>query len=99
MAYDESKAAELQGPVTTLTSFVFNLNILTPGYTARVNEREQLIRESWIRTMEARLVREELDKCVRHEGVNHYENCRDLSQRYIQMLRDNRVRLLVSELC
>ena len=42
--------------------------------------------------MEARLVRDELDKCHRTEGVNHYENCKVLSQRYVEMLKENRVR-------
>lgn len=42
--------------------------------------------------MEARLVRDELDKCHRTEGVNHYENCKALSQRYVEMLKENRVR-------
>lgn len=35
--------------------------------------REEKIRQSWIGVMEARLVREELQKCWRTEGVNHYE--------------------------
>lgn len=44
--------------------------------------------------MEARLVRDALDECHRTEGVNHYENCKQLSQRYMQMLKENRVRRL-----
>ncbi|CCJ30493.1 unnamed protein product [Pneumocystis jirovecii] len=47
------------------------------------------IRETWIRAMEMRLVREELDKCYKIEGVNHYENCRELSDRYWKMLRQD----------
>lgn len=51
------------------------------------------IRESWIRAMELRLVREELDKCYKIEGVNHYKNCRELSEHYWNMLRkDYRVK-------
>jgi hypothetical protein len=42
--------------------------------------------------MEARLVRDELVKCHRHEGVNHLENCRWLSDKYISMLKENKVR-------
>lgn len=42
--------------------------------------------------MEARLVRDELTKCHRHEGVNHLENCRWLSDKYITMLKENKVR-------
>ncbi|KAG6329242.1 hypothetical protein ID866_9848 [Astraeus odoratus] len=42
--------------------------------------------------MEARLVRDELVKCQRYEGVNHLENCSWLAQKYIQMLQENRVK-------
>ena len=42
--------------------------------------------------METRLVQTELGKCQRGEGVNHYENCKWLADKYIQMLRENRVR-------
>jgi hypothetical protein len=41
--------------------------------------------------MEARLVADELAKCHRTEGVNHYENCRWLSEKYVAMMRDSRV--------
>lgn len=47
------------------------------------------IRESWIRAMELQLVRDQLDKCYKTEGVNHYENCRELSQRYWNMLKQD----------
>ena len=43
--------------------------------------------------MEARLVREELAKCWRTEGVNHYEVCHHLTAKYLDMLRSNRVLL------
>ncbi|KAI0833256.1 NADH-ubiquinone oxidoreductase 12 kDa subunit [Trametes gibbosa] len=61
-------------------------------YKARLAEREHTIRESWVRTMEAQLVREKLDHCYEKEGVNHLESCKDLRERYIDMLRDNRVK-------
>jgi hypothetical protein len=41
--------------------------------------------------MEARLVREELEKCQKTEGVNHYENCRWLSEKYLTKLKENKV--------
>lgn len=59
--------------------------------TKRLKERDEHIRESWIRAMEARLVRDKLQKCYRLEGVNHLENCKDLADQYTQMLKDNRV--------
>ncbi|KAG5648871.1 hypothetical protein DXG03_000220 [Asterophora parasitica] len=58
----------------------------------KFQERDDHIRESWVRAMEARLVRDELDKCQKGEGVNHYENCKWLSEKYIKMLSENRVR-------
>jgi hypothetical protein len=51
------------------------------------------IREAWIRAMETRLVREELDKCHRAEGVNHYENCKWLAELYLKKMRENKVSL------
>ncbi|POS86686.1 hypothetical protein EPUL_001837, partial [Erysiphe pulchra] len=37
--------------------------------------QDAIIREQWVRTMMARLVREELGKCYFREGVNHLEKC------------------------
>lgn len=42
---------------------------------------------------EARLVREEITKCHRAEGVNHYEACHDLVQHYLELLKDAKVRM------
>lgn len=61
------------------------------GIKEKFEERDNNIRESWVRAMEARLVREELDKCQKAEGVNHYENCKWLSDKYLSMLQTNRV--------
>ena len=33
------------------------------------------MREQWIQSMMSRLVRQELGKCYRREGVNHLEKC------------------------
>lgn len=44
--------------------------------------------------MEARIVRDQVQECYRIEGVNHYESCRDLSDKYITLLRENRVRIV-----
>ena len=37
--------------------------------------QDAIIREQWVRSMMARLVREELGKCYYREGINHLENC------------------------
>ena len=49
------------------------------------------ILESWVKAMEVRLVREELEKCRKGEGPNAMENCRWLAEKYMQMLQDNKV--------
>ena len=38
-------------------------------------------------------MRDMLQECHRVEGVNHYEKCQDLADRYTSMLADSRVRL------
>ncbi|KAL5503898.1 hypothetical protein ACEPAH_7969 [Sanghuangporus vaninii] len=58
----------------------------------RLHARDEQIRESWVRAMEVKIVRDELTKCQRTEGVNHYENCKSLAEKYLQMLRENRVK-------
>lgn len=37
--------------------------------------QDAIIREQWVRSMMARLVREEMGKCYWREGVNHLEKC------------------------
>lgn len=53
--------------------------------------REEHVRESWIKAMEARIVRGELQKCYRGEGVNQLQNCKELAEKYAGMIRDNKV--------
>lgn len=43
--------------------------------TALKAARDAIIREQWVKTMMARLVREEMGKCYFREGVNHLEKC------------------------
>ena len=43
--------------------------------------------------MEAKIVRDNMQKCYRIEGVNHNEKCKDWAERYAQMLNVNKVRL------
>lgn len=37
--------------------------------------QDAVLREQWVKSMMARLVREELGKCYYREGVNHLQNC------------------------
>lgn len=43
--------------------------------TALKAAQDAIIREQWVKSMMARLVRDELNKCYRREGVNHLEKC------------------------
>lgn len=37
--------------------------------------QDAIIREQWVQSMMARLIREEMGKCYYKEGVNHLEKC------------------------
>lgn len=52
---------------------------------------DERIRQQWIKTYEARIVREELQKCQKAEGVNHYAVCRPLVETYMELLKDAKV--------
>lgn len=43
--------------------------------TALKAAQDAIIREQWVKSMMARLVRDEMGKCYRREGVNHLEKC------------------------
>ena len=97
---DDPKLANSQCPSTKQRppkSKVLPLLLLTRRYAdmlllkAKLKAREEHVRESWVLAMEARIVRDNLNKCQKIEGVNHYEKCKHLAERYQEMLRDNRV--------
>jgi len=46
--------------------------------------------------MEVRIVREELQKCHKAEGVNHYQVCHNLAKKYSEMLKDGKVSMALS---
>ncbi|TID17088.1 gb [Venturia nashicola] len=54
--------------------------------------QDSIIREQWVRSMMARLVREEMGKCYWREGVNHLEKCGHLRERYLELLKDAKVK-------
>lgn len=41
--------------------------------------------------MEVRLVKQELNKCYVGEGVNAKQYCKELAERYMRMLQENKV--------
>ncbi|KAG9013873.1 hypothetical protein FRB94_004254 [Tulasnella sp. JGI-2019a] len=66
-------------------------NDVIDEYKATLASREKHIKETWIGAMEARLVREELIKCQRAEGVNHYAECKHLAEMYLRMMKTSKV--------
>lgn len=50
--------------------------------------QDAVIREQWVKCMMARLIREELGKCYRREGVGHLEKCGKLRGMFAALKRD-----------
>jgi len=92
----DDRAAELKGAYFSTTFYSALAHHF--AFLARLAARDAHVRESWVRAMEARIVGDQLQSCYRTEGVNHYETCRELSEKYITLLRENRVRLRFSPL-
>lgn len=44
--------------------------------------QDAVLREQWVQSMMARLLREEMGKCYYREGVNHLEKCGHLRGQY-----------------
>jgi hypothetical protein len=84
----EERALEIKGMLVVSTE-----NFLIPSL-AKLQERDDHVRESWVKAMKVRLVRVELEKCQKAEGVNNYENCKWLSEKYLTMMWTNKVRRL-----
>ncbi|KAF8339716.1 uncharacterized protein EI90DRAFT_3117503 [Cantharellus anzutake] len=61
-------------------------------FRAIVAEREHQIRESWVKAMELRITRDVLNQCQKAEGVNNFENCKEVADRYTSMLADSKVK-------
>ena len=58
---------------------------------ANVEQKEHAIREDWIKVMQLRLVHEELQKCYRAEGENHYQVCAPIAKVYNDLLKEAKV--------
>ncbi|MCJ1451784.1 hypothetical protein MMC28_002124 [Mycoblastus sanguinarius] len=54
--------------------------------------QDSIIREQWVKSMMARLIRDELGKCYAKEGVGHLEKCGGLRERYFEALKHAKVR-------
>ena len=51
---------------------------------AFIQQREHETRERMIDIEKAKLIREQLRECYRNEGVNHFENCKELVEKYTE---------------
>lgn len=51
---------------------------------AFMQQREHETRERMIDIEKAKLIREQLRECYRNEGVNHFENCKELVEKYTE---------------
>ena len=49
--------------------------------------QDSIIREQWVKSMMARLIREELGKCYAREGVGHLEKCGRLRGTFVRNQR------------
>ncbi|KAG9017617.1 hypothetical protein FRB90_000487 [Tulasnella sp. 427] len=61
-------------------------------YKETLASRDKHIKDSWVSAMEVRIVREELIKCHKSEGVNHYAECKHLSELYLKLMKENKVK-------
>jgi len=55
---------------------------------AWANAREQFMREHLIAKERVKLLRQEVIACYRKEGVNHYVNCKHLTTKYLDVIKD-----------
>ncbi|CDK26431.1 unnamed protein product [Kuraishia capsulata CBS 1993] len=50
-----------------------------------------MLREQWVRVAALKTVRKALENCYKISGPNHYEDCRQIADMYLDMLKDHRV--------
>jgi hypothetical protein len=56
------------------------------NYSDLRKAQESMIREQWIRINALKVCRNALEKCYKNKGVNNFEDCRELAERYMQMM-------------
>ncbi|KAL8731113.1 MAG: hypothetical protein Q9166_003641 [cf. Caloplaca sp. 2 TL-2023] len=54
--------------------------------------QDAIIKEQWVQSMMNRLIRGELQKCYYREGVNHLEKCGKLRERYLETLKNAKIK-------
>ncbi|KAK9470270.1 uncharacterized protein V1510DRAFT_405189 [Dipodascopsis tothii] len=53
--------------------------------------QDSALKEQFVRLYALRTVREALQKCYKSQQVNHYENCKDIAEKYLDMLPTHRI--------
>jgi hypothetical protein len=53
-----------------------------------IESKDQYLREQLVRASEVHYVRNKLRWCYMREGVNHYQNCRELTLQYMDILKE-----------
>lgn len=63
-------------------------------YIELLKARDSAVREQYIRLMRSKLIRAELEKCQRHEGVQHHTVCKYWKDLYLEAVErgDNELR-------
>ncbi|KAF6010374.1 hypothetical protein HII13_003148 [Brettanomyces bruxellensis] len=52
--------------------------------------RESMLKEQFVRVEMLKIVRKALETCFQVNGPNNYEECRNLADKYLDMLPDHR---------
>ena len=58
-----------------------------PDPVGYLRSNEQRARERMVAIQTVKLLRKRVIECYRKEGVNHYENCRDVAQDYLDVIK------------
>ncbi|KAJ1666312.1 hypothetical protein IW140_005206 [Coemansia sp. RSA 1813] len=66
-------------------------NLYTADRVELYENADKLVRNQWVKIMKLRIVREKLNECYEREGVNHFQNCRFLVERYLKDLPEARI--------
>ena len=65
-----------------LTAYTLSLLSIGMEFSSIPQAREQEVKVATVR-----LLQDQIKECYRREGANHYQNCRDLTQKYRAMVK------------
>lgn len=54
--------------------------------------QQTLIREQAVRVKALEVVRKALERCFETQGVNQFENCKEIAERYLDLLPNSEMR-------